>query len=268
MLNIAVKAARQAGKLLLRYAQQVDQLTIESKGRNDFVSEADREAERTIVSIIRQAYPDHAVLAEETGAHAGNEYEWIIDPLDGTTNFLHGYPQFAVSIAVQRQQRLQQAVVFDPLRDELFTASRGAGAQLNDRRIRVSRAPSLAHALLGTGFPFKSMEHLDAWVQMFRILLPETHGVRRAGSAALDLAHVACGRLDGFWEMGLKPWDIAAGALLVEEAGGLVTDFAGQQEFLRDGHVIAGNTRIQAELVRLIGPLLPVDGHLAPALSP
>ncbi|HET9122214.1 MAG TPA: inositol monophosphatase family protein, partial [Acidiferrobacteraceae bacterium] len=182
-----------------------------------------------------------------------------IDPLDGTTNFLHGYPQFAVSIAIQRQQRLQHAVVFDPLRDELFTASRGAGAQLNDRRIRDSRAPALGNALLGTGFPFKSMEHLDAWIQMFRVLLPQTHGVRRAGSAALDLAHVASGRLDGFWELGLKPWDVAAGALLVEEAGGLVTDFAGQQEFLRDGNVIAGNTRIQTEILRLIGPLLATE---------
>lgn len=257
MLNIAVKAARQAGKLLLRYSGQLERLSVQTKGRNDFVSEADRDAEQTIIRVLRAAYPQHAILAEESGAQGQNEYEWIIDPLDGTTNFLHGYPQFAVSIALRRQQKLDQAVVYDPLRDEIFTASRGAGAQLNDRRIRVSRNASLSDALLGTGFPFKSMEHLETWIQMFRTLLPLTHGVRRAGSAALDLAHVACGRLDGFWEIGLRPWDIAAGMLLVEEAGGLVSDFAGGQNFLASGNVIAANPRVHPEILGLIEPILP-----------
>lgn len=257
MLNIAVKAARQAGKLLLRYANQLDQLTVESKGRNDFVTEADREAERAIVSVIRAAYPDHGIVAEESGSRPGRDVDWIIDPLDGTTNFLHGYPQYAVSIAARRNQRIEQAVVYDPLRDELFTASKGAGAFLNDRRIRVSRAAQLNAALLGTGFPFKSMDYLEAWIETFRALLPLTHGVRRAGSAALDLAHVASGRLDGFWEIGLKSWDIAAGSLLVEEAGGLVSDFGGGQGFLESGHIVAANPKIHPEILRLIEPKLP-----------
>lgn len=259
MLNIAVKAARQAGKLLLRYAGQLDQVRVETKGRNDFVTIADRDAEYVIIKTIRAAFPDHAILAEESGLHAGNEYEWVIDPLDGTTNFLHGYPQFAVSIALRRQQKLDQAVVYDPLRDEIFTASRGAGAHLNDRRIRVSHSSSLTSSLLGTGFPFKSMNHLETWISTFRTLLPLSHGVRRAGSAALDLAHVASGRLDGFWEIGLSAWDIAAGSLLVTEAGGLVSDFSGGQEFMNNGNVIAGNPKIHTEIVRLIDPLLPPE---------
>ncbi|MHB1950788.1 MAG: inositol monophosphatase family protein [Acidiferrobacteraceae bacterium] len=259
MLNIAVKAARQAGRLLLRYAGQLDQVQVESKGRNDFVTAADRDAEYVIIKTLRAAYPDHAILAEESGLHGGNEYEWVIDPLDGTTNFLHGYPQFAVSIALRRQQKLDQAVVYDPLRDELFTASRGAGAHLNDRRIRVSQSTTLTHSLLGTGFPFKSMNHLETWIHTFRTLLPLTHGVRRAGSAALDLAHVAAGRLDGFWEIGLSAWDIAAGSLIVTEAGGLVSDFSGGQDFMRSGNVIAGNPKIHAEIIQLIDPLLPPE---------
>lgn len=260
MLNIAVKAARRAGKIILRHADQIDRLTIERKGRNDFVTEVDRRAEEAIVDAIRQAYPEHAILAEESGNRSGNEYTWIIDPLDGTTNFLHGYPQFAVSIALQREQRLEQAVIYDPLRDELFTASRGNGAQLNDKRIRVSGVHQLDAALLGTGFPFKSMEHLETWINMFRTLLPRSSGVRRAGSAALDLAHVACGRLEGFWEIGLNPWDIAAGALLIQEAGGFVSDFCGEQDYLKTGNVVGGNVKIYPEILRLITP------HLTPAL--
>jgi myo-inositol-1(or 4)-monophosphatase len=259
MLNIAVKAARRAGKVILRNMAQVDRLTVESKGRNDFVSEVDRHAEGEIISVIRSAYPDHSILAEESGRQAGNDYVWIIDPLDGTTNFLHGYPQFAVSIGLYYQNRATQAVVFDPLRDELFTASRGAGAQINDRRIRVSDVGRLESALLGTGFPFKTMENLDTWIATFRTLLPLCSGVRRAGSAALDLAHVACGRLDGFWEIGLNPWDMAAGCLLIEEAGGRVGDFAGSQGFLEHGNVVAGNPKMYAELLRLIQPHLPTE---------
>jgi myo-inositol-1(or 4)-monophosphatase len=220
MLNIAIGAARSAGNVIVRNLERVDRLTIGTKQRNDFVTEVDRLAEHEIIRVIHRAYPDHAILAEESGAQGDNEYEWVIDPLDGTTNFLHGFPQFAVSIALRHRGRLDQAVVYDPLRQELFTASRGSGATLNDRRIRVSRANGLTGSLLGTGFPFRQQQHLDAYLEMFRVLFPDAAGIRRAGAAALDLAYVAAGRLDGFWEIGLSPWDIAAGALLVLEAGG------------------------------------------------
>lgn len=254
MLNTAVKAARRAGSVIVRFASQLDRLDIERKGHNDFVSEVDRRAEAEIIHILRTAYPDHAILAEESGRQGANEYEWIIDPLDGTTNFLHGYPQFAVSIALLRQGKLDQGVVFDPLRDELFTASRGSGAQMNDRRIRVSTVSTLEASLLGTGFPFKSMTFLEVWIDTFRQLLPKTSGVRRAGSASLDLAHVASGRLDGFWEFGLSPWDMAAGALLIQEAGGLVSDFCGGQDFLKTGNIVGGTPKVQPEILRLIQP--------------
>ncbi len=260
MLNIAIKAARLAGTIILRYTDQLERLSIESKGRSDFVTEVDREAEAEIMHVIRKAYPDHAVLAEESGRREGNDYVWIIDPLDGTTNYLHGYPQFAVAIALMHRQRLDQAVVFDPLRDELFTASRGVGAQLNGRRIRVSRVVKLELALLGTGFPFRAHEHLETWIDTFRVLLTHTSGIRRAGSAALDLAYVACGRLDGFWEIGLGPWDMAAGALLIEEAGGLIGDFGGAQRFLQTGNVVAGNPAVYPKILELIQP------RLSPAL--
>jgi len=252
MLNTAIKAARRAGKVIMRHFDQIDRLAVESKGRNDYVSEVDRMAEAEIIGVIRGAYPDHAILAEESGQREGNEYLWIIDPLDGTTNYLHGYPQFAVSIALHFQNKPHQAVIFDPLRNELFTAGRGAGAQLNDRRIRVSSTNRLERALLGTGFPFKSMDYLDSWINTFRALLPQTSGVRRAGSAALDLAHVACGRLDGFWEFGLSPWDMAAGCLLIQEGGGLVGDFRGEQGYLESGNLVAGNPKIYPELLRLV----------------
>ncbi len=257
MLNIAVKAVRRAGTVILRYADQLERLAIESKGRSDFVTEVDREAEAEIIRTIRKAYPDHAFLAEESGRHPGNDYVWVIDPLDGTTNYVHGYPQFGVSVALMHRDKLDQAVVFDPLRNELFTASRGVGAQLNDRRMRVSRVTKLELALLGTGFPFRAHEHLEVWIDTFRVLLTHTSGIRRAGSAALDLAHVACGRLDGFWEIGLGPWDMAAGALLVEEAGGLIGDFAGGQRFLQTGNVIAGNPEVYSRITELIQPRLP-----------
>jgi myo-inositol-1(or 4)-monophosphatase len=257
MLNTAIKAARAAGRIIVRHLADLDRLAVESKGRNDFVTQVDRRAEEEILRVVQRAYPDHAILAEESGVQAGSEYEWIIDPLDGTTNFLHGYPQFAVSIAAHQRGRPMIAVVFDPLREELFTATRGDGAQLNDRRIRVSHVNQLDGALLGTGFPYSSMEFLDAWIATFRELVARTSGVRRAGSAALDLAHVACGRLDGFWEFGLSPWDIAAGCLLIEEAGGLVSDFAGGANFFAGGNVLCGNPRIHAEMLRLLPPLLP-----------
>jgi myo-inositol-1(or 4)-monophosphatase len=259
MLNIAVKAARRAGSILVRNADRIERLTVESKGRNDFVTEVDRLAEREIIDILRRAYPDHAILAEESGSDAGNDYCWIVDPLDGTTNFIHGYPQYAVSIALQYKGRLEQAVVFDPMRNDLFTATRGQGAHLNDRRIRVSQTHDFKRALLATGFPFKSDAYLEFWIAVFRRVAGETSGVRRAGSAALDLAHVACGRFDAFWEFGLQVWDMAAGCLLIEEAGGMLGDPSGGQEHFRTGLLVAGNPRVYAEMLQHTRACLPAD---------
>jgi myo-inositol-1(or 4)-monophosphatase len=255
MLNIAISASQKAGDIILRYMNRIDTLSVTSKQRNDFVSEVDREAEQVIIDTIRKAYPDHSILAEESGDHKGkDEFQWIIDPLDGTTNFLFGFPQFAVSVALKHNGRLEQAVVYDPLKQELFTGSRGAGAQLNRRRLRVTPRRSLEGALLGTGFPFRQQQYLDAYLEMFKALFPDTAGIRRAGSAALDLAYVAAGRLDGFWEIGLSPWDVAAGALIVREAGGIVTDFDGGEDFLQTGNVAAGSPKIIHEILKTIAP--------------
>ncbi|MBI3575051.1 MAG: inositol monophosphatase [Gammaproteobacteria bacterium] len=259
MLNTAIRAARRAGSVIMRHLDRLDSLTIEAKGRHDLVSEVDRMAEAEIIRTVRAAYPDHGILAEETGRHPGDDYLWIIDPLDGTTNFLHGYPQFAVSIALQYKDRLEQAVVFDPFKNELYTASRGSGAQLNDRRIRVSRTLDLDRALLGTGFPLRSHRHLETWIDTLRDLLLRSSDIRRAGSAALDLAHVACGRLDGFWEFGLSPWDMAAGCLLVLEAGGIASDFAGGNDFLANGNILAANPRIHEIMLSRIQAQLPAE---------
>lgn len=259
MLNIAVRAARGAGNIIVRNLDRLDTLTVQTKDRNDFVSEVDRQAEQEIIGILRKAYPDHSVLAEESGSQDGNDYQWIIDPLDGTTNYLHGFPQFAVSIALRHKGRIEQGVVYDPLRQELFTASRGAGAILNDRRIRVTSRRSLDGALLGTGFPFKSQQHLDAYLDMFRALFPNTAGIRRPGSAALDLAYVAAGRLDGFWEIGLNIWDMAAGVLLIQEAGGLSSDFVGGHGYLESGNLVAGNPKVFAEILKTIRPHVSAD---------
>lgn len=261
MLNIAVRAARRAGNIISRSVDQIDQLDIQVKSKNDFVSEVDQKAEQAIIEVLQDAYPHHDILAEETGevgAAEGvdSEYQWIIDPLDGTTNFLHGFPQFAVSIALKHKGRLDQAVVYDPMRQELFTASRGGGAQLNEHRIRVSKRSSLDGALLGTGFPFKAQQHLDTYLDTFKALFPMTSGIRRPGSAALDLAYVASGRLDGFWEIGLNPWDMAAGALLIQEAGGLISDFSGGNEYLQTGNVVAGNPKVFKAILQAIRPHL------------
>jgi myo-inositol-1(or 4)-monophosphatase len=253
-LNIAVSAARKAGSLIARAVERADTLQVDSKGHNDFVSEVDRRAEQEIIRVIRKAHPDHAILAEESGTHGDSDSVWIIDPLDGTTNFLHGFPQFAVSIALRHKERLEAAVVYDPLRDELFTAVRGAGAQLNGRRIRVSKAKALEGALLGTGFPFRDQTYVSAYLGMFKALLPRTAGIRRAGSAALDLAYVAAGRLDGFWEIGLKPWDMAGGILLIQEAGGIVGDLRGGQTFFDSGNLVTGNPKVFEALVAAIQP--------------
>lgn len=254
MLNIAIRAARSAGDLILRSADSIGQLRIDQKGKNDYASEVDRAAEREIINIIRTAYPDHAILAEESGSHEGNDYVWVIDPLDGTTNFLHGFPQYCVSIALKIKGKLEVAVVYDPLRDELFTAKRGGGAMLNNRRLRVTQPNSLKGALLGTGFPFKTDIHLDAYVGMFRALTTECAGIRRAGAAALDLAYIAAGRLDGFWEIGIMEWDMAAGILLIKEAGGVVTDFSFNDNYLESGNVIAGSPKMHQLMYALIQP--------------
>ena len=256
MLNIAIRAARSAGDLILRSSDDVGQLRIDQKGKNDFASEVDRAAEREIINIIRTAYPDHAILAEESGQHEGNDFVWVIDPLDGTTNFLHGFPQYAVSIALKHKNKLEVAVIYDPLRDELFTAKRGGGAMLNNRRLRVTNQTSMKGALIGTGFPFKTDLHLDAYVGMFKAISMEAAGIRRAGAAALDLAYVAAGRLDGFWEIGIMEWDMAAGILLIKEAGGVVTDFSFNDNYLTSGNVIAGSPKMHQMLYQLIEPHL------------
>ncbi len=259
MLNIAIRAARRGGDIIARSVEHVDRLTVTSKARNDFVSDVDRTAEAEIIQILRKAYPSHGVLAEEGGRQSGDDYCWIIDPLDGTTNFLHGFPQFAVSIALEHKGKIEQAVIYDPMSQDLFTATRGGGAQLNGRRIRVAPRRNLEGALVGTGFPFRNEELVEPYFATFKAIYTGTGiaDVRRAGSAALDLAYVAAGRLDGFWEFGLQPWDIAAGALLVLEAGGLVGDFAGGHNYLKSGNVIAGNPKVFAAMVKTITPALP-----------
>lgn len=253
-INIAVKAARRAASVINQAANQLDLLKIETKAHNDFVTEVDRAAEAAIVDILREAFPEHGILAEESG-HSGSEngrdaeYVWVIDPLDGTTNFIHGFPQYAVSIALARRGVPEHAVIFDPVSNELFTASRGRGAYMNDRRIRVSRCLRLADALLGTGFPFRQFADIDAYLAMFRDLAQKSVGLRRAGAASLDLAYVASGRLDGFWEIGLSPWDMAAGALLIQEAGGFVSDFGGEGGYLKSGNIVAGTPKVFTELL-------------------
>jgi myo-inositol-1(or 4)-monophosphatase len=263
-LNIAIRAARRAGNIIVRSMDQLDRIDITTKAPNDFVSDVDRKAEQAIIETLHESFPDHGILAEETGESASGdnkEYQWIIDPLDGTTNFLHGFPQFAVSIALAHKGRLEHGVVYDPVSQELFTASRGGGAQLNDRRIRVTARKGLEGALLGTGFPFKQQQHLDTYLATFKALFPMTAGIRRPGSAALDLAYVAAGRLDGFWEIGLNPWDMAAGVLLIQEAGGLVSDFGGGNDFLKTGNLVAGNPKVFKAMLQAIKP------HLSPELD-
>ena len=259
--TIAIRAARDAGRVLLRYFDRVDTIKVATKQRNDFVSEVDKAAAAAIVAVIRKSYPQHAILAEEGGNIAGNDHQWIIDPLDGTTNYLHGFPQFSISIALKHRDELLSAVVYDPLREELFTASRGDGAFLNERRIRVTARKGLDGALLGTGIPFRDLRHIDAYLAMMKDLVQDTAGIRRPGSAALDFAYVAAGRLDGFWELGLSPWDFAAGALLVKEAGGVVTDLAGGESYLDTGNVVAGGIKLHQSMLKAIQP------HLSDRLS-
>ena len=256
LVNIAVGAARRAGDVIVRSLDRVGTLVVSETGRNDFVSEVDRAAEQVLIAAIRKAYPSHGFLAEESGALAGDDYTWVIDPLDGTTNFLHGFPQFAVSVACRHRGRAEVAVVFDPTRGELFTAERGAGTQLDGRRLRVSQRTGLEGALVGTGFPYReNRKWLGPYLAMLERVMNATAGVRRPGAASLDLAYVAAGRLDAFWEVGLSPWDTAAGNLLVTEAGGRVGDFTGG-EYRDGGHLLAGTPRVFAALAEIFAPLL------------
>ena len=257
MLRKAIEASRLAGEAVRHYAHQVQKLDVENKAHNDFVTKVDRESENLIVRLLQKAYPDHAFLGEEAGRQGINsDYEWVIDPLDGTTNFLYGIPQFSVSIALKHKGRLAVGVVYDPLRDETFAASRGDGATLNGRRIRVSERSSMQNALLGTGIPFRAGQNLDLYLQTLKVLLPDTAGVRRPGSAALDLAYVACGRFDGFWEFGLREWDMAAGVLLVQEAGGLIGDPLGNSTHMQCGDIVAANPKVFKEMVKRLHPVV------------
>ncbi len=254
LLNVAVMAARRAGSTLIRNLNKLEKLKVEKKGHNDYVSEADRAAERAVIDVIVKHYPDHAILAEESGAlgDASSDTVWIIDPLDGTTNFLHGFPVFAVSIGVKVDGRMAHGVVYDPLRQELFLASRGAGAQLDNHKIRVSGQLELERALVGTGFPFRQADsEMEPYLQMLGKVVKNTSGVRRPGAAALDLCYVAAGRLDAFWETGLAAWDLAAGSLIIREAGGIVSGLDGGENFLETGHVLCGTPKIYSGIAKL-----------------
>jgi myo-inositol-1(or 4)-monophosphatase len=257
ILNVATKAAREAGKIINRASQDVGSLKIQTKDYNDFVSEVDRAAEDAIISILKEAYPTHGFYGEETGkTNLEAESIWIIDPLDGTTNFLHNFPCYCVSIALQEKGVLTQAVIYDPVHNDLFTATRGRGAFLNDKRIRVTNRSKLQDSLISTGFPFKDFSYLDTYLEIFKDMAKKTSGLRRPGSAALDLAYVAAGYTDGFFEINLSPWDIAAGALLVQEAGGIVGDFEGNESWLRTGNIVAANPKVFGQMLQVIAPHL------------
>jgi myo-inositol-1(or 4)-monophosphatase len=259
LLNIAVRAARRAGEVIVRSLNRLESLTVATKGRNDFVSEVDQAAEQEIIGAIRRHYPQHAFLAEESGRQGEHEILWIIDPLDGTTNFLHGFPVFAVSIACQIRGRLEHAVVYDPMRGELFTASRGAGAHLENHRMRVSKARVLDGALIATGFPYRAnLRYADAYFAMLKAVTEQAAGVRRPGAAALDLAYVAAGRVDAFWELGLSPWDTAAGTLLIQEAGGRIGTLTGG-DYQQQGNIVAGTPKVYAALLAVLAPFVPEE---------
>lgn len=256
-VNIATRAVRKAGQIIMRNHNRIETLTIQNKSKNDFVSEVDKACEEVIINELLKAFPTHSILGEETGETLGNsKFEWIIDPLDGTTNYLHSFPQYAVSIALFEKTKPIHAVVYDPFKEELFHASCGQGAFLNDVRIRVTDTNGLKNTLIGTGFPFKQPEHLDCYLNTFKAIHPHVAGIRRAGSAALDLAYLAAGRLDGFWEIGLNIWDIAAGVLLIQEAGGFVGDFSGGRDYLKTGNIVAGNPQTYPLILKAIKPHL------------
>ncbi len=259
MLNIAVRAARSAGNVITRGFENRDDLEIQSKGAQDFVTKIDKEAEATIINKIKQSYPDHSFIGEEGGVETNDtDFTWVIDPLDGTSNFIAGIPHFAVSIALVYKGRLDQAVVFDPIRGEVFTASKGAGAQLNGYRLRCSKAKDLSNTILATALPFRNKDNLEQELSSFAKVFRDAGDIRRSGSAALDLAYVAAGRFDGYWEKGLKAWDMAAGELLVKESGGLVTDYVGNNDPFYDElkapgsakGIVAGNPRVVQNIVK------------------
>lgn len=259
IVNIAVRAARAAGNTILRSLDRLDTIQISEKSPNDYVTDIDQKVEKEIIGIIQKAYPSHSILGEENGEITGKEddYVWIIDPIDGTRNFIHGFPQFAVSIAVSYKGKIEHGVIYDPVKQELFSASRGKGARVNDRRMRVSTRKTLEDCLLGTGCPSdRSPKLIEAYTDSLKAVIPLCGDVRRAGAATLDLAYVACGRLDGFWEGGLKIWDIAAGALMIKEAGGIVCDFEGGENFLDSGNIVAANPKVLKLLLKTIGPHL------------
>jgi myo-inositol-1(or 4)-monophosphatase len=274
MLNIAIKAARAAGGVINRASLDIEKVQVEAKGVNDFVTEVDKHAEAVIVDILLAAYPGHGILAEESGRELGakdSEFLWIIDPLDGTTNFIHGFPVYAVSIALAWRGVVQQAVVYDPNRNDLFYASRGRGAYLNDRRLRVSKRLRLADSLVGTGFPFRKGDNFKRYMKMFEEISQQCAGLRRPGAASLDLCYVAAGYYDGFFETGLSPWDIAAASLIITEAGGLIGNFSGEADFLYQREVVAGNPKVYGQLVNILAPYTRVikedDKAAAPATS-
>jgi myo-inositol-1(or 4)-monophosphatase len=261
MLNIAIKAARSAGAIINRASLDLDRLQVNTKAPNDFVTEVDHAAETAIIDTLLAAYPGHGILAEESGATRGardSDYVWIIDPLDGTTNFIHGLPTYAVSIGLAFRDQIQQAVVYDPARNDLFYASKGRGAFLNDKRLRVSKRTRMAEALIGTGFPFRRGDDLREYLRMLETVMKSCAGVRRPGAAALDLCYVAAGWYDGFFETGLSPWDVAAGSLMVTEAGGLVGNFTGEAEYLHQREVVAGCPKIYGQLVQMLSPFTSI----------
>lgn len=251
IVNIAVKAARAAGNIIVRAQDRLDTIQVSQKKPNDYVTDIDQQAEQEIIKVIRKAHPNHSILGEEGGHSPGSndDYTWIIDPIDGTRNFIHGFPHFAVSIAIQRKGKIEHGVIYDPVRQELFSASKGKGARLNEHRIRVSKCSKLEESLLGTGFPY---DQEDTYVKTLQTLLPICGDIRHAGAATLDLAYVAAGRLDGFWQSDLKLWDIAAGILMIKEAGGLVCDIDGSDNCLKTGNVVAGNPKILKLLLKIV----------------
>lgn len=261
LLNIAVSAAREAGDIIMQYVDRLDRVKVTEKSKNDLVSEVDVKAEQAIIHTIHKSYPDHGIMAEESGfnQHGNDDITWIIDPLDGTANFLHGFPHFAVSIAVKQKNKIEHGVVYDPVRKECFQASRGRGAQLNGTRMRVAKTTKLDKALLGTGFPFRNKSLSDKYFDTFKELFTQCAGIRRAGAAALDLAYVASGRLDGFWEFGLRPWDIAAGSLLIKESGGLISGMQGEENYLNHGNILAGPPKVFKALIQSINSINKED---------
>ncbi len=250
LLTIAVRAARKAGDFVIREANHIT--SVESKSEHDYVTNVDKAAERLIIETISNAYPEHSFLGEESGEMGQNDYQWIIDPIDGTTNYIRKIPHWAISIACRHNGRTQVGVVYDPIKEELFTAVKGRGAQFDNKKMRVSRTKGLEHSLIATGFPFRNAEKLEEYIQTFAKLFPHCSDMRRAGSAALDLAYVAAGRYDGFWEYGLSPWDTAAGVLLVEESGGMVADMKGDPNYEKQGSILAANPKAFKSMLKII----------------